>query len=57
MISLFYFLIVWFVYVTTKFIVKRQKHKNNIFSKWKSVNNWGLGGNSVRANVSGLFKK
>lgn len=57
MISFFYFLLGWFVAVMFRKIVSTQRDKNKHFSKWKSVNNWGEGGNSVRRNVSGLFKK
>ena len=57
MYSLFYFLVGWFFAIMFKKIVSTQRNKNKQFSKWKMVNNWGEGGNSVRRNVSGLFKK
>lgn len=50
-------LLAWFCYVEFKSIIKYHKNKNWNFSKWKMVNNWGEGGNSVRRNVCGLFNK
>ena len=57
MYSLFYFLVGWFFAIMFKKIVSTQRNKNKQFGKWKMVNNWGDGGNSVRRNVSGLFRK
>lgn len=57
MYSLFYFLLGWFVAVMFKKVVHDQRKKNNQFAKWKMVNNWGIGGNSVRSNVSAIFNK
>ena len=57
MYSLFYFLLGWFVAVMFKKITSTQRNKNNQFAKWKMVNNWGAGGNSVRSNVSAIFTK
>ena len=53
----FWMLLAWFCYVEFKSIIKYHKNKNWNFSKWKMVNNWGEGGNSVRRNVCGLFNK
>jgi len=55
MYSLFYFLLGWFFAVMFKKVVNDQRNKNSQFTKWKMVNNWGAGGNSVRRNVSALF--
>ena len=55
MYSLFYFLLGWFFAVMFKKVVHDQREKNSQFAKWKMVNNWAEGGNSVRRNVSALF--
>lgn len=47
----------WFVSVMAKYIDNYHNDKNKNFSKWKMVNNWGKGGNSVRRNVSSIYKK
>ena len=57
MSGFFYFLVGWFFAVMFKKVATTQRNKNKQFSKWKMVNNWGEGGNSVRRNVIGLFKK
>jgi hypothetical protein len=57
MYSLFYFLLGWFFAIMFKKVVRTQQQKNKKFSKWKMVNNWGSGGNSVRSNVSAIFNR
>ena len=57
MYSLFYFLLGWFVAVMFKKVVHDQRKRHSQFSKWKMVNNWRDGGNSVRSNVSAIFNK
>ena len=57
MYSLFYFLLGWFFAIMFKKIIHHHRAANNHFSKWKMVNNWGTGGNSVRSNVSAIFNR
>jgi len=57
MYTLLWFLIGWFVGIIIKKIVFINYEENKHLQKWKMVNNWKSGGNSVRRNVSGLFKK